>query len=51
MTVSSPFWLAGEPKREAQPAPALGAHTDEILRASDFSEAEIARLRAQGVIL
>jgi crotonobetainyl-CoA:carnitine CoA-transferase CaiB-like acyl-CoA transferase len=51
LTVSSPFWLGGEAKRAPQPAPALGEHTDEILRALDFPEAEIARLRAKGVIL
>jgi crotonobetainyl-CoA:carnitine CoA-transferase CaiB-like acyl-CoA transferase len=51
MTVSSPFWLGGEAKRAPQPAPALGQHSDEILRALGFSEADIARLRAAGVIL
>jgi crotonobetainyl-CoA:carnitine CoA-transferase CaiB-like acyl-CoA transferase len=51
MTVSSPFWLGGEAKRAPQPAPALGEHTDDILRSLDFAEAEIARLRAAGVIL
>ena len=50
-TVSSPFWLGGEAKRVPGPAPALGEHTDEILRALGFSEADIARLRASGVVL
>jgi crotonobetainyl-CoA:carnitine CoA-transferase CaiB-like acyl-CoA transferase len=51
MTVSSPFWIDGVTKRDPQPAPGLGQHTDEILRALRFSEGEITQLRAQGVVL
>jgi formyl-CoA transferase len=32
------------------PAPGLGEHTDEVLRAAGFSEAEVAALRTDGVV-
>jgi crotonobetainyl-CoA:carnitine CoA-transferase CaiB-like acyl-CoA transferase len=44
-TVSSPFNLDGEAKREPGPAPAIGQHTDEILREYGFSNADICKLK------
>ncbi|MCB9549426.1 MAG: CoA transferase [Myxococcales bacterium] len=38
------------PPAEVQPAPQLGEHTDAVLRAAGFSEAEVADLRAAGVL-
>jgi crotonobetainyl-CoA:carnitine CoA-transferase CaiB-like acyl-CoA transferase len=44
-TVSSPFQLEGETKRAPTAAPAIGQHTDEILREYGYSAADIIRLR------
>jgi crotonobetainyl-CoA:carnitine CoA-transferase CaiB-like acyl-CoA transferase len=44
-TVSSPFDLDGETKRQPEPAPKIGQHTDEILREYGYGDAEIRRLR------
>jgi crotonobetainyl-CoA:carnitine CoA-transferase CaiB-like acyl-CoA transferase len=49
-TVNSPFWIEGQEKVAPRRAPALGAHSEEVLRDAGFAEAEIARLRAEGVI-
>ncbi len=46
LTVSSPFAIDGVDKRPPGAAPAIGQHTDDILRDAGFSEADIARLRA-----
>jgi formyl-CoA transferase len=50
LTVDSPFWIAGQEKAKPRRAPGVGAHSDEVLRAADYSDAEIAALRAEGVI-
>lgn len=42
--------MSATPTRARRPAPALGQHTDEALRAGGLSDAEIATLRAHGVI-
>jgi crotonobetainyl-CoA:carnitine CoA-transferase CaiB-like acyl-CoA transferase len=44
-TVSSPFNLEGETKREPGPAPAIGQHTDEILHEYGYSTADICKLK------
>ena len=44
------FVLAHGDARLERAAPAIGAHTDEILRSAGFGEAEIAALRANQVI-
>lgn len=49
-TVSSPFWIAGEDKLAPRRAPALGAHTDKVLREAGCDDAEIARLRQAGIV-
>jgi formyl-CoA transferase len=50
LTVSSPFHLEGETKVVPRRAPALGQHTDVVLREAGYSAEEIGRLRALGVV-
>jgi formyl-CoA transferase len=50
LTVSSPFHLAGETKVAPRRAPAIGEHTDVVLREAAYSPDEIQRLRALGVL-
>jgi formyl-CoA transferase len=47
-TLAAPIRLGCAAPRPAGAAPALGQHTDEILREAGFSAAEIARLRDTG---
>lgn len=50
MTVSSPFWLAGQDKVQPRHAPAIGEHNEAVLAGIGYDAAEIAGLRAAGVI-
>jgi formyl-CoA transferase len=50
LTVSSPFHIEGETKVAPQRAPAIGQHSDVILREAGYSADEIARLRSLGVL-
>ena len=50
LTVSSPFWVAEGEKAPPRQAPGIGEHSDEILRAAGYAEADIARLRASGAV-
>jgi formyl-CoA transferase len=50
LTVSSPFHLEGETKVAPRRAPAIGEHTDLVLREAGYSAEEIQRLRAFGVL-
>jgi crotonobetainyl-CoA:carnitine CoA-transferase CaiB-like acyl-CoA transferase len=50
LTVSSPFQVDGEEKTRPRAAPAVGQHTDEVLREAGFSADEIARMRAAGFV-
>jgi formyl-CoA transferase len=49
-TVSSPFHLDGEAKRPAARAPAVGQHSENVLRDAGYSPEEIARLKSLGVL-
>jgi crotonobetainyl-CoA:carnitine CoA-transferase CaiB-like acyl-CoA transferase len=42
--------MSGTPTRASGPAPALGQHTDDVLRAGGLSDDEIAALRAGGTV-
>jgi crotonobetainyl-CoA:carnitine CoA-transferase CaiB-like acyl-CoA transferase len=48
--VGWPAPIDGQPFEVTRPAPLLGEHTDEVLRAAGYSEADIADLRAQRVV-
>ena len=50
LTVNSPIWIAGQEKRPPRPAPAVGQHSEEILREAGYADAEIHALRDAGVI-
>ena len=50
LTVSSPFHFDGVDKVPAQRAPALGQHSEAVLREAGYATADIARLRTQGVL-
>jgi len=50
LTVNSPIWIAGQEKVRPRRAPKVGEHSDEVLRAAQYSEAEIAALRAERII-
>jgi formyl-CoA transferase len=50
LTVSSPFQIAGETKVAPVRAPALGQHSETVLREAGYAAAEIDRLKALGVL-
>jgi crotonobetainyl-CoA:carnitine CoA-transferase CaiB-like acyl-CoA transferase len=50
LTVSSPFWVAEGEKAAPRRAPGVGEHSDEVLRAAGYADADIARLRACGAV-
>jgi formyl-CoA transferase len=50
LTVSSPFHLDGESKVAPRRAPSIGQHTDAVLQETGYSQSDIGRLRALGVL-
>ncbi|MGK0172228.1 MAG: crotonobetainyl-CoA:carnitine CoA-transferase CaiB-like acyl-CoA transferase [Gammaproteobacteria bacterium] len=50
LTVSTPFHIEGVDKRAPDRAPGMGEHTDDVLSENGYSVADIARLRAEGVV-
>ncbi len=50
LTVDSPFWVDGQEKMKPRRAPAVGEHSDDVLREAGYSDAEIRAMRADGVI-
>ena len=50
LTVNSPIWIRGQEKARPRPAPSVGEHSEEVLRAAGYSEPEIRLLRADGVV-
>src|SRR5260221_14260739 len=49
-TVASPIRLSETKTAVRRPPPGLGQHTDEVLRASGYADAEIGTLRDHGTI-
>ena len=50
LTVSSPFWIAGEDKMPAKRAPEVGQHSDVVLADAGYGAEEIKAFRSKGVI-
>jgi formyl-CoA transferase len=50
LTINSPIWVDGSDKVKPRHAPHIGEHSDEVLRAAGYDEAEISNLRAAGTI-
>lgn len=50
LTVDSPLYVGDAPKVSPGKAPALGRHSDEILREAGYGTGEIERQRAGGVV-
>ncbi|MEP7099514.1 MAG: CoA transferase, partial [Burkholderiales bacterium] len=50
LTIDSPFRIAGVQKVRPRRAPALGEHSDEVLREHGFDATEIAALRRDRVV-
>jgi formyl-CoA transferase len=48
LTINSPIWIDGEKKVQPRKPPALGEHSDEILRGAGFDDAAIRKVRASG---
>src|SRR5271167_2104456 len=48
LTVNSPLWIAGQEKLPPRPAPAVGQHSEEVLRDAGYPDAEIREMRAAG---
>jgi formyl-CoA transferase len=50
LTIDSPFAIRGQDKVPPRRAPAVGEHSEDVLRAAGYAEGEIAALREAGVI-
>jgi crotonobetainyl-CoA:carnitine CoA-transferase CaiB-like acyl-CoA transferase len=50
LTVNSPIWVSGAKKVQPKKPPAIGEHSDEILREAGYDEASIQKLRAAGAV-
>lgn len=50
LTINSPIWVDGSRKVQPRKPPALGEHSDEILRNAGYDDAAIGKLRASGAV-
>ena len=49
-TINTPIFIEGAKKVQPRMAPNVGQHSDEVLTAAGFSAAEIAKMRAAGIV-
>ena len=49
-TLGSPLKMSRTPPQPGRPAPLLGQHTDDVLREAGYAPADVAGLRAAGVV-
>ena len=50
LTVNSPIWIDGSQKVQPKRPPAIGEHSDEVLREAGFDDAAIRQLRTSGTV-
>jgi formyl-CoA transferase len=50
LTVASPITIEGQNKVSPRRPPAVGQHTDEVLREAGYDAAMIVKLRADGAV-
>jgi formyl-CoA transferase len=50
LTINSPIWIDGTRKVQPRKPPAVGEHSDAILRDAGYDEATIRALRASGAV-
>ncbi|WP_322513973.1 CoA transferase [Rhodopseudomonas palustris] len=50
MTINSPIWVEGSAKTRPRLPPALGEHSDDVLRGAGYDDAAISALRVSGVV-
>jgi formyl-CoA transferase len=50
MTVNSPIFIDGASKVPPRHPPAIGEHSDQILRQAGYDDTSIAQLRASGTV-
>ncbi|ABD08640.1 L-carnitine dehydratase/bile acid-inducible protein F [Rhodopseudomonas palustris HaA2] len=50
MTINSPIWVEGSAKTRPRLPPALGEHSDDVLRSAGYDDAAISALRTSGVV-
>ena len=49
-TINTPIFIEGAKKVQPRMAPNVGQHSDEVLAAAGFNAAEIAKMRAAGIV-
>ena len=49
-TINTPIFIEGAKKVPPRMAPNVGQHSDEVLAAAGFTDAEIAKMRAAGIV-
>ncbi len=50
LTINTPIWIEGAQKVRPRMAPNVGEHSDEVLSAAGYSNADIAKMRASGIV-
>jgi crotonobetainyl-CoA:carnitine CoA-transferase CaiB-like acyl-CoA transferase len=50
LTINTPIWIEGAQKVPPRMAPNVGEHSNEVLSAAGYSDADIAKMRAAGVV-